>query len=86
MYFKLKSIIWPNHRCPSDWINGGEIGCFLFAIESEPVDWGNALLYCVEKGGWLGEIPNEETQKSILSQSGLCTQQVRSSQLVPRLF
>ena len=52
------------YSCPSDWINGGEIGCFHFGIESGPVDWENALLHCVEfEGGSLAEIPNEETQK-----------------------
>ena len=52
------------YSCPSDWINGGEIGCFHFGIESGPVDWENALLHCVEfEGASLAEIPNEETQK-----------------------
>ena len=50
--------------CPEPWIDFGDLGCFYFAVESLPINWYDAQIYCNElnENAFLAEIPNEETQ------------------------
>jgi len=49
----------PSQECPEGWLQNLE-HCFLFGSDGLG-SWAEAKEYCEEKGGFLAEIPNEQT-------------------------
>ena len=50
-------------ECPSDWLDGGDLGrCFLFVRSQDlELSWTEANEYCEEQGGFLTDIPDQDT-------------------------
>ena len=54
----------PSQECPEGWLqNLGH--CFLFGSDGLG-SWAEAKEYCKEKGGFLVEIPNEQTNSYLV--------------------
>ena len=51
-------------ECSEPWIDLGYLGCFYFAVDSKPMDWFDAQMYCndLDENAFLAEIHDEETQ------------------------
>ena len=51
-------------ECLEPWIDLGYLGCFYFAVDSKPMDWFDAQMYCndLDENAFLAEIHDEETQ------------------------
>ena len=57
-------------ECPSGWINAGELGgCYLFSPNGPGINWDQARAFCESVGGFLTDIPNQETQ-DFINESG----------------
>ena len=53
-------------ECPHGWVDGGEMGCFLFQAENVNLSWIEALNECEKLGGFLME-PKTEDQFQFVS-------------------
>ena len=60
----LKALKASSAECSEPWIGLGYLGCFYFAVESQPMNWFDAQMYCndLDENAFLAEILDEETQ------------------------
>ena len=64
VYLLLKALKASSAECSEPWIGLGYLGCFYFAVESQPMNWFDAQMYCndLDENAFLAEILDEETQ------------------------
>ena len=60
--------------CPDGWFSSEGIGCFHFAMETNPMTWFEAQIYCnnLNDGSFLAEITDNKTQKFLMNYAQNC--------------